>query len=166
VLATGGDGDDTFTTSATGASTDIYVRGTSAFDIDGGTGNDIIEGGNGFDVLKGGDGADTITGNRGNDLMSGGTGADTFNFGLVRYSFRTDTFIFGWDNDVITDFVVGEDRLNFGTLSGTVEDTAAGLLVTTTFVRLLGGPPPAPTSTASVLLEGVHGNYTLADLIL
>ncbi len=165
VLATGGNGNDTFKTSAN-SSTQSYVTGTSALDIDGGAGNDSIEGGNGVDMLKGGDGADTIKGNGGNDILTGGAGADTYDFGLRSYNFRTDTFVYGWDNDTITDFVVGEDHLNFGATAATVEDTAAGLLVSVTYVSRFGGPSPLPTATATVLLDGVHGAYTLADFII
>lgn len=57
-----------------------------------GGGNDYVEGGNGNDTLQGGGG---------NDTLSGGAGADVF------------VFAASIDDDVITDYEVGVDRLQF-----------------------------------------------------
>ncbi|MEM1431225.1 MAG: calcium-binding protein [Pseudomonadota bacterium] len=61
--------------------------------LDGGAGHDTIVGGSGDDVIRGGEGS---------DLLTGGAGADTFVF------FENDTGV-----DVITDFEVGVDTLQF-----------------------------------------------------
>lgn len=62
---------------------------------------DVIFGSNLSNTLSGQDGDDLINGQGGDDILSGGAGSDTF-------SFSGD---FG--NDVITDFEVGIDRLDF-----------------------------------------------------
>lgn len=62
---------------------------------------DIIFGSNLSNTLSGEDGDDLINGQGGDDILTGGAGSDTF-------SFSGD---FG--NDVITDFQVGTDRLDF-----------------------------------------------------
>jgi Ca2+-binding RTX toxin-like protein len=55
------------------------------------------------DTLTGGNGADIITGNAGDDVLTGGYGADVFVFGSL-----------SWGHDTITDFAMGEDKLNLG----------------------------------------------------
>jgi Ca2+-binding RTX toxin-like protein len=55
------------------------------------------------DTLTGGNGADIITGNAGDDVLTGGYGADVFVFGPR-----------SWGHDTITDFAMGEDKLNLG----------------------------------------------------
>lgn len=64
-------------------------------------GNDKLFGGNGNDNLDGGAGDDRLAGENGNDRLTGGAGADEFVFGR------------GGGNDIVTDFVVGVDRLVF-----------------------------------------------------
>jgi VCBS repeat-containing protein len=79
-----------------------YLRGTDAGDTQkGGTSSTVLDGGNGNDTLLGGNGADTIIGGSGNDFLTGGKGSDVF------------VFASGFGHDVITDFQVGLDRLQF-----------------------------------------------------
>ena len=73
VLATGGNGDDSFT--ATG-----NVAALTQFTFDGGNGADILRGGNGADVLLGGSGDDVVDGNQGLDTATLGSGNDRFNW--------------------------------------------------------------------------------------
>ena len=63
VLATGGNGDDSF--SATG-----NVAALTQFTFDGGNGDDILRGGNGADILLGGSGDDVVDGNQGIDTAT------------------------------------------------------------------------------------------------
>ncbi len=63
---------------------------------------DIIIGSDLDNKLSGGDGDDLILGEGGNDILIGGAGADTFTFGA------------NFGNDVIQDFEVGLDQLQFG----------------------------------------------------
>lgn len=62
---------------------------------------DVIFGSNLSNTLRGEDGDDLINGQGGDDILSGGAGSDTF------------TFEGDFGNDVITDFEVGSDRLDF-----------------------------------------------------
>jgi Ca2+-binding RTX toxin-like protein len=81
------------------------------------TGNanaNLLQGGGGIDNLKGGAGNDTLVGGAGNDVLTGGTGADAFRF------YGSSPFIFPpvlEGSDVITDFVLGEDRVELYTNS-------------------------------------------------
>jgi serralysin len=63
-------------------------------------GNDILLGGAGDDIIIGGDGADILRDGAGTDVMTGGAGADLF--------------ILSHDGalDIITDFTLGQDRLD------------------------------------------------------
>ncbi len=63
---------------------------------------DIIIGSDLDNKLSGGDGDDLISGEGGNDILIGGAGADTFTFGA------------NFGNDLIRDFEVGLDQLQFG----------------------------------------------------
>ncbi|WP_298952035.1 calcium-binding protein [uncultured Methylobacterium sp.] len=78
--------------------------------IAGGFGDDLINGGAGSDRLVGGDGNDTIRGGLGKDLLTGGTGADVFAFGNL------ESRPGGGARDLITDFTVGEDKIDLSAL--------------------------------------------------
>ena len=93
----------------------------------GGSGNDVIRGVTGDDALYGGGGADRLHGGAGTDQATGGSGADTFEF-------RTGDLM-DWDAlsgnwaarnaqlDVIADFVLGEDVIEFNSVA-TVDSRA------------------------------------------
>ncbi|WP_221480238.1 hypothetical protein [Acidovorax soli] len=72
------------------------------------TGSNLVSSG---DVIIGGAGADTITGGQGADTLTGGAGADVFAFSGAAAA-NTSGAAFG-QADVITDFVVGTDKLQF-----------------------------------------------------
>ncbi|HBW33070.1 MAG TPA: calcium-binding protein, partial [Nostoc sp. UBA8866] len=75
----------------------MVIRGTNNDDnLIGTTGNDIIEGLGGNDRFEGG---------RGNDTLTGGTGNDVFNLEQQQ------------DNDVVTDFVRGQDKIDLRNLN-------------------------------------------------
>ncbi|MFM7634221.1 MAG: bluetail domain-containing putative surface protein, partial [Cyanobacteriota bacterium] len=125
-----------------------------SFVIDAGGANDNLTGsidadnllaGHGDDVVHGGDGADTITGGEGLDVLTGGNGADTFvlttlSDGLVNSTPTSLSF------ERITDFTIGQDRVDVKTLPpsggfrslGSVSSLTAGglteLLNATNFV--------------------------------
>ncbi len=65
-------------------------------------GNDVISGNSGANVLNGQAGDDVLNGEGGNDILIGGAGNDTFTFGA------------NFGDDVIEDFEVGLDQLQFG----------------------------------------------------
>ncbi len=81
------------------------------FALNGFAGNDEMLGGSGNDGLLGGRGSDTLVGGRGSDVLQGGLDADTFLFGTT-----TNTVSDFTANalDVVTDYRVGEDSVDFG----------------------------------------------------
>ncbi|MBH8554048.1 sodium:calcium exchanger, partial [Nostocaceae cyanobacterium CENA357] len=68
-------------------------------------GNDTLQGLGGNDTLSGLGGNDRLEGGRGNDTLYGGTGNDVFN--LEYYQ----------QNDVVIDFVRGQDRVDVRSLN-------------------------------------------------
>ncbi|WP_421685267.1 M10 family metallopeptidase [Tritonibacter mobilis] len=86
------------------------ARGTVIENVIAGSGNDTITGneadnqisaGAGDDVVLGNGGNDILNGYEGNDILTGGDGADTFIMSL------------GGMKDIVTDFTVGLDHLEF-----------------------------------------------------
>ncbi len=74
--------------------------------LNGGAGTDTLIGGDGKDVLIGGDGNDILIGGDDMDIMTGGAGADIFRFEVKGDSLTSSS------RDVITDFVVGQDKID------------------------------------------------------
>lgn len=120
---------------------------------------------NGSHILNGGRGNDLIEPGFGNDRLTGGTGSDEFRF-PVRISEQpeTDGDEISFGSDVITDFVIGTDRISLPpqVLERTIlEQTAEGLRLTVTLVN-----GETPIGTATILLKGVQAPDTvLADLL-
>lgn len=102
----GGTGDDFITGDA---GNDRITAGKGDDSVDGGDGDDVIYGRDGDDLLTGGAGSDRIIGDAGNDRIYGQAGDDELSGGA-----GMDIFVFGADggNDTVTDFTIGEDRLN------------------------------------------------------
>lgn len=85
-----------------------FLYGNSGNDtLKGGKGDDSLDGGEGNDTLEAGDGVDDITGGKGQDTITGGKGQDTFFFK------SGDTGVTESTVDIITDFKIGEDTLDF-----------------------------------------------------
>ncbi|MEM8870392.1 MAG: CHRD domain-containing protein [Pseudomonadota bacterium] len=101
----------------------------------------------GDDILSGNSGANTLNGQAGDDILNGEGGEDVL-IGGEGY----DTFIFedGFDHDVITDYEVGVDRLDFSDFGPDFGDTLAISQDGEDAVLSFG-------SDASVRLEGVNG---------
>nr|MBW4676853.1 sodium:calcium exchanger [Desmonostoc geniculatum HA4340-LM1] len=79
----------------------MLIKGTNNNDnLVGTSGNDTIQGLNGNDTLSGQGGNDRLEGGEGNDTLYGGTGNDVFN--LAYYG----------ENDVVMDFVRGQDKVD------------------------------------------------------
>ncbi|BAY24884.1 Na-Ca exchanger/integrin-beta4 [Calothrix sp. NIES-2100] len=77
------------------------IPGTNNNDtLTGNSENDTIQGAGGNDSLSGSGGNDSLEGGRGNDTLIGGTGNDVFNFQYEQ------------DNDIVTDFVRGQDKID------------------------------------------------------
>jgi Ca2+-binding RTX toxin-like protein len=82
----------------------------------GDNGNDQLRGGTGNDQLRGGNGADTLLGDAGNDRLYDGLGTDRLSGGS-----GNDFFYFSMnniENDRVTDFADGADRLYFDVAAG------------------------------------------------
>lgn len=77
----------------------------------GDTDNDFLVGDEGDDRVQGGKGNDSLFGNSGNDTLIGDRGGDVLTGGEGTDAFVLDANLDGFD--IITDFVVGEDRLVF-----------------------------------------------------
>ena len=77
----------------------------------GGDGDDMLQGSPGDDYLYGGDGDDTMDGGWGDGYLYGGAGDDTLSGGPGSDKFMYPTRSFG--KDVITDFDVREDKIDF-----------------------------------------------------
>lgn len=106
-LVVGAAGDDT----VLGAAGDDRLFGKAGNDrVDGGAGRDKIRGNDGDDTLIGGEGNDAIRGGAGNDVITGGEGNDHMlgEAGADRFAFGE-----GFGRDVIHDFEVGVDKLDF-----------------------------------------------------
>lgn len=103
----GGNGDDTLYGDG---GNDYLVAGSGDDILYGGAGNDTLYAGAGTDIVLGGNGDDTIIAGGGNDTVNGGSGIDMLTGGG-----GSDVFVFDetgtkW-NEVITDFVVGDDTI-------------------------------------------------------
>ncbi len=108
-----------------------------------GSGNDSAYGGIGNDTIWANDGNDLVWGDAGNDALTGGTGNDSLRGGANRDqltgSAGNDVFVFqagdmiDWNNltgteaekalqfDRITDFVIGQDKINFSGVAGATQ---------------------------------------------
>ncbi len=158
IYAYGGAGDDTLSVST--PSSYLYSSATGVYRLFGEAGNDVLKGGLSGDELDGGIGNDSLNGGNGNDIMTGGAGADTFTF-VNSFPPGTRDLIISAGNDVILDFVVGEDHLSFSpNTTFTLVDTTNGTLITATTAT-------GPGITSTVLLDGVvRGTYTMEDFLV
>ena len=141
---------------------DVDSLSFKTFSIDrliGEAGDDTISGLGGDDFLYGGAGADNLFGGNGNDFLAGGSGRDTFHFRYSTDRFTTES----WGNDVISDFVVGTDKiaLEFGPFG--LPGAPANL--TPDFANAAAGWTLSYAG-GSVLLRGLHTpGLTLADIL-
>ena len=94
---------------------DIVEGGQGNDRIKGGAGHDKLHGGAGHDKLHGGAGDDKLHGGEGDDLLVGGQGSDrlTGGEGCDRFVFQKLHSKLYRKPDVITDFEVGVDKLEF-----------------------------------------------------
>ncbi len=146
----------------------IDPAATVAFTLNGTVGADTITGtvngdlihawdgdgpGTGGDSLSGGGGNDTIEGSDSNDTLSGGAGADVFRISLGQ--------------NVITDFVHGQDQLDlsfygfdsFASLQPYLSDVAGSAVLTftyngATFTHTFQGVPKANLTAADFIVAG------------
>ncbi|MGC9491068.1 type I secretion C-terminal target domain-containing protein, partial [Vibrio genomosp. F10] len=96
---------------------DDTVYGESGIDaIYGGSGRDKLYGGEGSDGLRGGAGDDMLSGGAGDDVLIGGVGNDILVGGEGDDLFKWVDEPFTNHLDVITDFTLGEDRIDLSEL--------------------------------------------------
>lgn len=126
--AKGGRGDDTIWS---GDGDDLAHGGRGDDCLFGNRGNDKLFGNSGNDKIDGGLGEDLIIGGTGDDVMTGGLDADIFRFRLHS------------GNDTITDYVAGEDTLQFAgaqqVLSASLADLDNDGFADDTSLQLVGG---------------------------
>jgi hypothetical protein len=86
----------------------INATGNSlANSLTGNSANNILTGGAGNDTLSGGAGNDTLIGGAGKDKLTGGNGKDVFVFKTLG-----EMGVSATSRDVITDFVLGQDKID------------------------------------------------------
>ena len=103
--AFGGAGDDFIQTDFD----TLNIKGNSNDHLFGEAGNDTLLGRGGNDVLNGDSGDDVLKGGDNDDDLTGGTGADLFVFRYDQDKFVKEE----WGNDVVQDFELGIDHLQF-----------------------------------------------------
>lgn len=118
----GGSGNDRL---SGGAGDDVLNGGSGNDVLDGGAGDDVLNGGSGNDALEGGAGDDILNGGSGNDILHGGLGDDILTGGA-----GDDIFVFGGD-DRITDFAIGQDKIDLRKLNITLDSFSSKVSVTT-----------------------------------
>ncbi|AUQ58688.1 hemolysin-type calcium-binding repeat-containing protein [Phaeobacter inhibens] len=116
-----------------GSHGDKLIGGGGHDTLRGQDGHDVLRGNSGWDQLLGGRGNDRIYGDGGQDRLIGQEGNDTLTGGA-----HADTFVFhrGYGTDIITDFTVGEDRIQIGRGADGMDDltfTSQGNSVQITF---------------------------------
>lgn len=117
-----------------GAGDDTLDGGPGSDTLLGGSGDDALLGGDGYDVLLGGAGNDTLSGGAQDDTLIGGSGADIMigNVGADIFVFETvSDSVIGGDEDVITDFEPGTDRLDLSALASGMTLQIGGALTGT-----------------------------------
>ncbi|MFK7753713.1 MAG: M10 family metallopeptidase [Sedimentitalea sp.] len=142
-----------------------------------GTGNDVLFGGAGQDKLNGQAGNDTMNGGAGNDLLIGGAGRDIMTGGAGRDTFQflaaSDSPI-GAQNDIITDFTSGQDRIDLRAFdldvlafSGGFSQTTATVVVRTLNdeVRIFADTDANGQADMRITLDGTD-SITRGDFLL
>ena len=103
VIASGGDGDDSFIVHGDLGIPVHFIGGSGNDELIGGPGADVLSGGGGDDLIDGQGGRDTITGGSGNDVLVGGSGDDELSGG------DRDDYILGGEGDDMIDGGHGRD---------------------------------------------------------
>ncbi|WP_428979973.1 peroxidase family protein [Brevundimonas pondensis] len=149
---TGGSGDDQLS----GGSGDDVLHGGSGDDrLLGGSGDDQLSGGSGDDALEGGSGDDRLSGGSGDDMLNGGSGDDVLDGGsgddILTGGSGDDIFVFG-GGDHVTDFVMGQDRIDLSAMGVTAANFASQVSITST-----AAGAAIAIGAQTLILEGVSG---------
>jgi len=155
---------------------DVLLGDGTANRFYGGDSDDILDGRDGDDYLSGGDGADTLTGGAGKDTfdLSGFAQTEYDNEVLLLADFEPldppgfEDYTHVWQDDVITDFVRGQDKIAIDSVGFGFGTSGAGFAI-------VAGTDPTATSSAPVLLFNTttkqlfwdgDGNGTAKDPLL
>ncbi|MEP2185867.1 calcium-binding protein, partial [Roseibium sp.] len=140
------------------AGEDVFFSGSGDDVIMGGTGDDEIHGRGGDDMIMGGEGDDNLWGNAGTDELTGGAGDDTFHYTAVSDSQ-------GVTVDTITDFMSGEDTIDFSAISTGVGSSytgeANGYGAVLTSLQNTGDSQAVLDTSTNTLYLDVDGNGVL-----
>ncbi|EGQ9323894.1 VWA domain-containing protein, partial [Vibrio cholerae] len=109
-------------------------------------GNDILNGGEGNDILYGQGGNDILIGGLGNDILTGGSGEDLFKWVQGDLDGSTDR---------ITDFKIGEDKIDLSDLFSDPNNTLDELLKSET-IKI--------TENSEIVIKNGHDNQLTIQL--
>jgi hypothetical protein len=132
-----------------GGGSDLIIGGADGDILDGGAGKDSVYGAGGEDVLFGGDDDDDLFGGAGDDILEGGDGNDILigGAGADSYVYRTSDI----GQDIIRDFVVGEDTIDLRSVTGLEYDD---LLITQSGPDVIITAKDGELFTGSIVITG------------
>ncbi|WP_146346725.1 calcium-binding protein [Phaeobacter marinintestinus] len=158
----------------------VLRGGAGNDDLYGGGGSNVLHGEAGTDNLYGGIGADELIGGEHDDLLDGGQGDDilTGDGDVADNDRGADTFRFkngyvgqsgdrGIGDDIVTDFQPGIDKLDFGSLPGTVLDHLDDAEQVGSDVRFTFENPATFLQVGTVTLKDINlSDLSVTDFIL
>ncbi|HGF7184240.1 TPA: immunoglobulin-like domain-containing protein, partial [Vibrio cholerae] len=135
--------------------------------LDGGVGKDTLYGGSGNDTLIGGEGNDILIGGEGNDILIGGLGNDILTGGSGEDLFKWVDGDLDGSRDRITDFKIGEDKIDLSDLFSDPTNTLDDLLKSET-IKVTENSEivinKGPTEQVTIQLDGVTAGDLLSNL--
>ncbi|EGR2512761.1 VWA domain-containing protein [Vibrio cholerae] len=141
---------------AHGGGGDDRIYGQDGVDLMfGGSGNDQLYGGEGNDGLRGGTGNDTLDGGAGNDILIGGLGDDILTGGSGEDLFKWVQGDLDGSTDRITDFKIGEDKIDLSDLFSDPNNTLDELLKSET-IKI--------TENSEIVIKNGHDNQLTIQL--
>ncbi|AKB06509.1 RTX toxins and related calcium binding protein [Vibrio cholerae] len=156
---------------AHGGGGDDRIYGQGGVDLMfGGSGNDQLYGGEGNDGLRGGSGKDTLDGGAGNDILIGGLGNDILTGGSGEDLFKWVDGDLDGGRDRITDFKIGEDKIDLRDLFSDETRTLEQLLNDNVIDTTGQGQNSeivinkGPTEQVTIQLDGVTAGDLLSNL--
>ncbi len=145
-----------------GAGNDTLIGGDGNDALRGGADNDYLSGGRGNDVLRGDSGNDILIGGLGNDILTGGSGDDLFKW--------VDGDLDG-STDRITDFKIGEDKIDLSDLFDNPSDQDVTALLANIRSTVTGEDHSSSFkvekndgSFVTIQLDGVSATHLMNDL--
>ncbi|EKA4522431.1 cadherin domain-containing protein, partial [Vibrio cholerae] len=149
---------------------DMLIGGAGNDILFGQGGNDWLDGGVGKDTLYGGSGNDTLIGGEGNDILIGGLGSDILTGGSGEDLFKWVDGDLDGGRDRITDFKIGEDKIDLRDLFSDETRTLEQLLNDNVIDTTGQGQNSeivinkGPTEHVTIQLDGVAASDLLSNL--